>query len=106
AAHEIQQVRALKQNLRHPCVIVVAIRDVAVVAAFRFLSANRVWHECAERSAAQTFGGDRLLRVINPVAILILRADENRARRTNRRYTMAGDSTVDAEHESVIAKHL
>ena len=106
AAHEIQQVGALKQYLRHPGVVVVAIRDVTIVAAFRFLSANRVWDKCAERSAAQALGGNRLLRVVNPVAILILRADENRARGANRGDTMAGYGAVDAEHEAVVTKHL
>src|ERR1700735_662812 len=106
AAHEVQQVRALQQHLRHPGVVVVAIGNVAIVAGLGLLGAHSVRNKSAERSAAETFGGNGLLHVVEPIAILILRADQDRAGRAHRRDAMAGDGAVNAEHEAIVAQNL
>ena len=55
---------------------------------------------------AESFGGNGLLHVVNPVAILILRTDQDRAGRAHRRDAMAGDRAVDAQHEAIVAQDL
>ncbi len=46
AAHEVQKVSSLQQDLRHPRVVVIAVGNVAIVASLRFLSLER----CAGRT--------------------------------------------------------
>jgi hypothetical protein len=106
AAHQIQQVCSLKQDLGHPRVVVISIRNVAIVASSGFLRPHGVRHECAEGSAAEPLGGNSLLHVVQPVAILILRTDDDRAGRTNRGDAVARHGAVNSEHESVVAKNL
>ena len=76
AAHVVEQVRALEQQHGHPGVVVALRRDVAIGAVLGFVRAHRVRHVGAERLPAEAFGRNGLLRVVEPVAILILRADQ------------------------------
>ena len=80
--------------------------DVAIGAVLGFARAHGVRHEGAERLAAEAFGGNGLLRVVEPLAIRILRADQNGAGRARRRDAMAGDGAVHGEHVAVVAQHL
>ncbi len=95
-----------KQELRHPGVVVVGGRDVAIAALLGFFGANGVRHEGAESLAGKTGSGNSLLRVVEPVAVRVLRTDENRAGRARGGDAMAGDGAVDAEHVDVVAKDL
>ena len=79
---------------------------MAVVARFGFFGAHGVRHKRAEGRAAESFGGNSLLHVINPVAILILRTDHDGARGTHRGHAMAGHRAIDSEHETVVAQYL
>ena len=98
-AHEVHEVGALQRHVRDPGVVAAVGRDVAVGARLRFLRAHGVRHEGAECLAAESFGGDRLLHVVKPVARLILGADENRACGTHRRDTVVRNRAVAAEEE-------
>ena len=106
AAHEVHEVRALQQQLRHPGVVVVGARDVAIGAAFGFFGAHGVRHEGAEGLSAETFGGDRLLLVVEPVAIGVLRTDQHGAGGTDRRDAIAGHRAVDSQRVDVVAQDL
>ena len=59
-----------------------------------------------KRLAAVTFGRKCLLLRINPFAVLILRADHDRARRAYHRHPLFLHGAVDAEHEDVVAYDL
>src|SRR3954454_14268354 len=59
-----------------------------------------------ESLAAVTFGRNGLLLGVNPFPVLILRADDDRAGRTNYRHSVFLHGTVDPEHENVIADDL
>src|SRR5260370_11275307 len=59
-----------------------------------------------ERLAAVTFGRKCLLLRINPFAVLILRADHDRARRAYYRHPVFLHGAVNAEHEDVVAHDL
>ena len=76
------------------------------VQLLRFARAHRVRHERGKRLAAEAFGRNRLLRVVEPLAIRVLRTHQNRARRARRRDAMPGDGAVHGEHVAVIAQHL
>ena len=79
---------------------------MAIGACLGFSRAHGVRNERAERLAGKAFGGDGLLRVVEPLAIRVLRTDQNRARRARRGDAMAGDGAVDAEHVAVVAQDL
>ena len=79
AAHEIHEIGALEQELGHPGVVVVGGGDVAVAALFGFFAAHGVRNESAVGLAGKTFGGDGLLRVVEPFAIGVLRTDQHGA---------------------------
>ena len=104
-AHEVEEVAALYEQLRHPGVVVAVARDVAVGAAFGLSSANGVRDVGAEGLAAEARRGDGLLLLIEPVAVRVLRADDNCAGTSDRRDLVAGDGAVDAEHVDVVAQH-
>ena len=95
-----------KQELGHPGVVVVGGGDVAIAALLGFFGANGVRNECAEGLAGETRCGNGLLRVVEPVAVGVLRTDEDGAGRARGRDAMAGDGAVDAEHVDVVAKNL
>src|SRR5437868_15540530 len=59
-----------------------------------------------KRLAAVTFGRKCLLLRIDPFAVLILRADHDRARRAYHRHPIFLHGAVDAEHENVVAHDL
>src|SRR5207244_5943916 len=52
------------------------------------------------------FGRDRLLAVIDPIAILVLGTYNHRASRADRSDFFTGNGAVNAQHVHVIAKHL
>ena len=95
-----------EKELGHPGVVVVGGGDVAIAALLGFFGANRVRNERAERLAGKAGCGNGLLRVVEPVAVRILRTDEDGAGRARGGDAMAGDGAVDAEHVDVVAKDL
>ena len=52
-SHEIHEVGALQQELRHPGIVVVRCGNVAIAALLRFLRTHRVRHERAEGLAGE-----------------------------------------------------
>ncbi len=106
AAHEVHQVGALHQELRHPGVVVALARDVAIRAHLGFRRANGMRIVWAETEAAEPFRRNRLLHVIQPVAIGVLRADHHRAGGSRGRDAMLGHRAVDAQHVNVVAQHF
>src|SRR6267143_4516078 len=66
----------------------------------------RVREMRVERLTAVTFGGKSLLLRINPFAVRVLRANDNRARRTNDRHPVFLHRAVNAEHENIVAHDL
>src|SRR5262249_53692296 len=103
AAHEVHEVSALQKKLSHPGVIVVLLRDVAVATLFGFFCADRVGNEGRISLTGKSRSGDSLLSVVEPFAVGVLRADENRATRTCRRDAMAGYGAIYAEHIDIVA---
>src|SRR5712672_663282 len=87
AAHEIHEVRTLEEQLRHPCIVVVSTRDMAIRAAFGFFPSYRVRDKRAECLSTEPFRGDGLLLIVEPVAIIVLRTNHHRARGTHRRHS-------------------
>src|SRR5260370_2715590 len=79
---------------------------MAIAALLGFLGAHRVRHEGGESLAGEAGRGNRLLRVVKPIAIGVLRADEHGARGPRWGDAVAGDRAVDAEHVNVIAENL
>src|SRR5207247_9206923 len=69
-------------------------------------AAGRVRKMRIERLAAVTLRGDRLLLGINPLAIGILRTDDDRARRTDHREPIALHRSVNPELKDIIADDL
>ena len=107
ATEEIHRAGAEAEQLRHPRVVVVLLRQMAVGAILgRADAAGRVREMRIERLAAVTFGGKCLLLRVNPFAIRVLRTDHDRARRTNHRHAIFLHRAVDAEHENVVAHDL
>src|SRR6185312_1911991 len=78
-AHEVEEVRSLYQQLRHPCIVVAGSGYVAVGASLGFPSAYSVRNIGAERFAAEAGRGNGLLLVINPVAVAVLRTHNDGA---------------------------
>ena len=105
-AHEVHEVRALQQHVGQPGVVAAVGRDVAVGALLGLFRAHGVRHEGAERLPAEAFRRHRLLHVVVPRAGLVLRADEDDARRAHRRDPVPGDRSVLPEEERVVAQHL
>src|SRR5208282_3906301 len=60
----------------------------------------------AEGLAGKAFGGNGLLRVVEPLAVRVLRADQHGAGRARGRYAMSSDRAVHAKEISIIAQHL
>ena len=106
AAHEVDEVRALQQQLRHHRVVVAGRRDVAVGAGLGFGLPHRVRHVRVERLTREPFGRHGLLLRVDLLTAGVLGADDDRARRTHRRDPVAGHRAVDAEHEDIVAQHL
>src|SRR6266478_5117789 len=63
ASHEIHEVRTLQKQLRHPRIVVVGARHVAIRAALGFFAANRMWHKRGKSLPAEAFRRNRLLLV-------------------------------------------
>src|SRR5437868_13411693 len=83
SSHEVEEIRSLNQDLRHPRVVIFFLRDVTVGTFFRFFRADGMRHIRAEGLATKALGGDGLLLVVKPVALRILRADDHGARGAN-----------------------
>ena len=60
----------------------------------------------AERRSAVAFLRDGLLLRVYPLAILILRADQNRASRPNRSVSSSGHASVAPQHVHIVPKRL
>src|SRR5208282_1912280 len=97
---------ALEKELGHPGIVVVRRGNVTVAALPGFFRANRVRDESAEGLAGEAFGGNGLLRVIEPLAIGVLRTYEDGAGRARGRDAMAGDGAIHAEEIGVVAQDL
>ena len=69
-------------------------------------AARRVWEMRVERLTAVTLSRNGLLLRINPFAIRILRADHDRAGRSNHRHPISLHCAVFAEHENVVTHDL
>src|ERR1051326_4403355 len=80
APEEIHEIGAFEQHLRHPRVVIILLRDMAVGAGFGLASAYRVGVVRIERLAAVALRRDGLLLVIDPLAVGILRTDYDGAR--------------------------
>ena len=106
AAHKVHEVGALKQQLRHPGIVIIGGGNVTITALFGFARANSVRNERAECLAGKTRRGNGLLLIIEPLTIRILRTDQHRARRTGRSNAVPGNSAIDAEHVNVVAQNL
>src|SRR5215469_3996548 len=77
APEEIHRARPEAEQLRHPRVVVILFRKVAVGAVLRRAhTAGGVRKMRIERLTAVTFGAHRLLLRIHPFAIGILRPDD------------------------------
>ena len=72
AAQRVDQVGALHQQLRHPRVVIALGRNMTTGACFGFLRSDGVRIVGAEGESAETFGGNGLLLVIDPIAISVL----------------------------------
>jgi len=70
--HKVHEVRSLKKELRHPGIVVIGTRDMAVGAALGFLPTHSMRDERAEGLSAEAFRGNGLLLVVEPVAVIIL----------------------------------
>src|SRR5216683_2854693 len=106
AAHEIHEVGALQEKLGHPGVVVVLSGNMAIAALFCFFGAHGVRDKRRESLAGEPGRGNRLLRVIEPITVGVLRADQHGARRARGSDAMTGDRPIHAEHIDVIAKNL
>ena len=106
AAHEVHEARTLDQYMRHPGIVISLRGDMAIGTAPRLFCADRVGHEGAEGLSAEAFRGDRLLLVVEPIAVRVLRAHQDGAGGANRRDSMASDGAVDSQHIDVIAQDL
>src|SRR5271157_2628700 len=98
APHEVHETRTLNQDMRQPGIVIAFGRHMAIGASASFLGSNGVGYKRAESLPAIPFGGNRLLLVVTPVTIGILRTDKNGAGRTHGRYSMAGNRTVYSQH--------
>ncbi len=70
------------------------------------VGAHRVRHVRAERVAAEALGGDRLLLRVDRLAVVVVRADVDGARRAGRDDAVAGHVAVAGQHEDVVAQRL
>ena len=107
APEEIHRARAEAEQLRQPCIVVVALRDVAIRTIFRRADAARGVREMRiERLAAIALGADGLLLRINPLAVRVLRADDHGGRRTQNRQAVGLHRAVNAQLENIVAHDL
>src|SRR4029077_16060612 len=97
APHEIHEVRALQQKLRHPGIVVLRPRYMTVRASLGFLPAHGMRHECRKGLSAEALGRNRLLLVVEPVALAVLRANLHGAGGTTRRHPMVGHRSIDSQ---------
>ena len=72
----------------------------------RTYARSRVRKMRIESLAAVTFGRKCLLLRVDPLAICILRADHDRARRSDHGHVISFDRAIDPEHEDIIAYDL
>ena len=80
AAKEIHRAGAEAEQRRNPGVVVIRLGEMAVLAIFcRAHAAGGVRQMRIVGLAAETVGADRLLLRIDPLAICILRTDDDRA---------------------------
>ena len=97
AAEEIHRAGAEAEQLRHPGVVIVGLREMAVGAILRRAdAAGGVREMRVERLAAVAFRGNGLLLRVNPFAVRVLRADHHRARRTDHGHAVFLHRAVDA----------
>src|SRR5262244_2408097 len=91
SADEIVEIGPLHQELGHQRVVVVLCGDVAVGAALGLFATHRMRETRTEGLAAVTLGGNRLLLEIDPLAVRVLRAYQDRASGPHRREAASSD---------------
>ena len=107
AAHEVEVVRPVHEQLRHQRVVVFVVREMAVGTLFRTVfAANRVRDVGRERDAAHAVGGDRLLLDVDRLAVVVVAADMDRTGRTCGADAIAGDGPVFGQHVDFVAQRL
>ena len=124
AADEVDEVRALHQELGHDGVVVFVLRYMAVAAhlglegagprelrrprgnALGQSAADGVRHVGAEGDAAEPLAGDGLLLHVNRLAVAVVGTDVDRARGPRRPDAVARRVAVAGQHEDVVAEGL
>src|SRR5205085_7275916 len=90
------------EELCHPGVVVVVLREMTVGAILgRSDAAGGMREVRIERLAAIAFRRESLRLRVDPFAIRILRADHDRARRTDHRHPVLLHRAIDPKHENV-----
>ena len=79
---------------------------MAIAALLRFTGSHGVRDKSGKRLPGKSRRRDCLLRVIEPLAIGVLRTDENRARRARGCDAVPSNGAIDPEHVKVIAQNL
>ena len=82
------------------------LRDVAVRAAAGLLGAHGVGHVGRERRAAEAARGRRLLLRVDPLAVLVLRGDDDGAGGAGGGDAVAADRAVLGQEVDVVAQGL
>ena len=107
AAHEVQIVRAVHQQLSHDGVVVFGVAEMAVVALLRAVfAANGVRDVGRERDAAQAVAGDRLLLDVDRLAVVVVAADMHGTRRPHRADAVLHHVAVFGQHVDVVSQRL
>src|SRR6266700_7214926 len=79
---------------------------MAVGAGFGFLRSYRMRNEGAEGFSAEAFCGDSLLRVVEPVAVVVLRAYEHGASGPHGSHAVTSYSPVYTQSVHIVAQNL
>ena len=107
AAKEIHRPGAKAEQLGYPRIVILRLGQMAVGAVLgRPHAAGRVRKVRIESLAAITIPAHRLLLRIDPVPVLVLRADDHRARGSNHREPVLLHRAINAKHEHIVAHDL
>src|ERR1035438_3872262 len=79
---------------------------MTVRASLGFFSTHGVRDESAEGLPAETLRGNRLLLIIDPIAVVVLGTHEHGACRAHGSDSMAGDRAINRQAVDVVAQNL